>query len=129
LENKKSTMTLLRLASRTVCRVGGGPFSVVTTSRTTTISAMAAGGSVRGYLGRSIKVSHYEYGWTADDVDENIKSIEKYCTQTFNKISPVVSFQHKVDQMPHTHPPPKKSILEDSFSHKHLLFLHIQYEL
>jgi hypothetical protein len=79
-------MTFLRLAARTVG--GGGPLFI--TSSKTTNSAFASV-SIRCYLGRSIKVSHYEFGWNADGVDETAKDIEKYCTQTFNKISQVVS--------------------------------------
>ncbi|KAG7356922.1 D-isomer specific 2-hydroxyacid dehydrogenase, catalytic domain containing protein [Nitzschia inconspicua] len=75
-------MALLRItATRTALRV---PF--IGTKATTVVPASL---SARCYSGHPIKVTHYESGWTADGVDDSIKGIEKYCTQTFNKISQV----------------------------------------
>jgi hypothetical protein len=79
-------MTLLRLATRTACRGG----QLVASNRTTIPAVNTV--SLRWYLAPSVKVSHYECGWNADEVDDNVKNIKKYCTQTYNKISQVVSF-------------------------------------
>jgi hypothetical protein len=90
-------MTLVRLAaSRSAGRFGHVGSKATTT--TTTIQSniiFPASLAARWYSGPPIQVTHYESGWTADGVDGSVKGIEKYCTQTFNKISQVVSTKQK----------------------------------
>lgn len=81
-------MTLLRLAATRTAAAGRIPFIVRPASLATTTH--------RFYGGPPVKVQHYESGWTADGVSDDIKSIEKYSTQTFNKISQVVSANNAV---------------------------------
>jgi hypothetical protein len=87
-------MTLLNLASRTASRRRLG-LTTATTSTSAVFKSYPASASVTArwlYSGPDVKVSHYEHGWKAENVDESVKNIQKYCTQTFNKISEVVSF-------------------------------------
>jgi hypothetical protein len=78
-------MTLLAIASRNYLR--GSRIGLATTiTRATT--PLASSNTFRFYTGPEIKVSHYEYGRELSP--DKIKEVDKYCTQTFNKISEVV---------------------------------------
>ncbi len=81
-------MTFFTLAAR---RATVAPFGKLGATATKTTNPCFAAFASRYYTGPPIKVAHYNEGWTADGVDDSVKGIEKYCTQTFNKISQVVS--------------------------------------
>lgn len=68
-------MTLLRIASRTCAR----------SSRS--LPSLAAA-TARSYSGSRNQVDHFVSGWDETEVDK-FKDADKYCTQTFNKISQV----------------------------------------
>ena len=80
-------MTLLTFSARRVTTASVSRIST-TNSLPCVTTAFA-----RHYSGAPIKVAHYEEGWTADGVGDEVKSIERYSMQTFNKISQVVSMQ------------------------------------
>ena len=88
-------MTFLTLATRNASAASFRRLAAATTTTstatTTTRPTIGVVAQQRWYSGPDVKVTHYEEGWTAGNVDDSIKGIEKYCTQTFNKISQVVS--------------------------------------
>mmetsp|Transcript_7844 Transcript_7844/g.16823 ORF Transcript_7844/g.16823 Transcript_7844/m.16823 type:complete len:474 (+) Transcript_7844:229-1650(+) len=73
-------MTLLAIASRT--------YSRRTLSTVFAASSSKSSLGARFYSGSSDQVDHFVSGWDTDKVDE-YKDTNKYCTQTFNKISEI----------------------------------------
>ncbi len=77
-------MTLLRIASRACARTTPTASSTTTTTTSRkTLPLVAA----RSYSGSKHQVDHFVSGW--DENVEKYKDADKYCTQTFNKISQV----------------------------------------
>jgi hypothetical protein len=73
-------MSLLSSIASTTCRR-----SLISTSTTNKIILPSL--SARWYTGPQIIVQHYESGRTVEDA---YKGTDKYCVQTFNKISEIV---------------------------------------
>ena len=65
-------MTLFAIASRTI-------------PRRISPSGTGAALALRSY---SHQVDHFVSGWNVDEI-EKFKTMDKYCIQTFNKISPI----------------------------------------
>mmetsp|Transcript_208 Transcript_208/g.457 ORF Transcript_208/g.457 Transcript_208/m.457 type:complete len:477 (+) Transcript_208:238-1668(+) len=76
-------MTVFAIASRTYSRRSLSSFLAATSS-----SSSSFGVGSRFYTGSSDQVDHFVSGWNTDEVDK-FKNANKYCTQTFNKISEV----------------------------------------
>mmetsp|Transcript_32144 Transcript_32144/g.78346 ORF Transcript_32144/g.78346 Transcript_32144/m.78346 type:complete len:494 (-) Transcript_32144:1576-3057(-) len=61
------------------------------TSQASTFTPLTTTRWCRWYTGGTVETDHFKHGWTSEEVEKHDQpsSTEKYCTQTFNKISPV----------------------------------------